>query len=228
MKVFPTTQTNEQLEALIAWTISKLGLLLKTQNWVCHVQICLSLSLSHPPIVTTTTFETHNKIRSTHNPKNHQEKKKKKTHEVEQCHRGSYSTFETHKQSQTIAHNHYQNQINHLYHNKIGSTHNPKNHPKKKKKKRPMKQSNVIMVATVWVCVCEIEREKTTNLVKLWPWVPWMRLKRVKGGNWDRVDQPWIWGRWCWWLVFFFFLFFFFFFFLCGDGCLCVWEFLKV
>ena len=152
MKVFPTTQTNEQLEALIAWTISKQGLLLKTRNWVCHVQICLSLSLSHPPIVTTTTFETHNKIRSTHNPKNHQEKKKKK---------------------------------------------------------RPMKQSNVITVATVWVCVCEIEREKTTNLVKLWPWVPWMRLKRVKGGNWDRVDQPWIWGRWCWWLVFFFFFFFF-------------------
>ena len=110
-------------------------------------------------------------------------KKKKKTHEVEQCHRGGYSTFETHKQSQTTAHNHYQNQINHLYHNKIGSTHNPKNHPKKKKKKRPMKQSNVITVATVWVCVCEIEREKTTNLVKLWPWVPWMRLKRVKGGN---------------------------------------------
>ena len=59
MKVFPTTQTNEQLEASIAWTISKLGLLLglllKTQNWVCHVQICLSLSLPSTRSVQTIT-----------------------------------------------------------------------------------------------------------------------------------------------------------------------------
>ena len=52
--------------------------------------LSLSLSLSHPPIVTTTTFETHNKIRSTHNPKNHPKKKKKKTHEAKQCHHGGY------------------------------------------------------------------------------------------------------------------------------------------
>ena len=65
MNAFPTTQTNEQLEASIAWTISKLGLLLKTQNWVCHVQISLSLSLSRPPTITTSTFETHNQSQTT-------------------------------------------------------------------------------------------------------------------------------------------------------------------
>ena len=54
MKVFPTNQTNEQLETLIAWTIStdspkeKLGLLLKTQNWVSHLLSNFSLSLSLP------------------------------------------------------------------------------------------------------------------------------------------------------------------------------------
>ena len=58
--------------------------------------------------------------------KNHKKKKKKyETHEAKRCHRGGYSTFETHNQSQTTTHNHCQNQINHLYHNKIRSTHNP-------------------------------------------------------------------------------------------------------
>ena len=123
MKVFPTTQTNERLEASIAWTIStdspkvKLGLLLKTQNWVSHLLSNLSLSLFlslSPPTVTATTFETHN-------------------------------------QSQNKTHNHCQNQINNLYHNKIRSTYNPKAHPKKRKRKKKKRDPRSKTMSLRWL-----------------------------------------------------------------------------
>ena len=77
------------------------------------------------------------------------------------------TTFETHNQSQTTTHNHCRNQINHLYHNKIRSTHNKKPQKKKKKNTRPMKQSDVIAVATPPLKPITNHKPQHTTIVKI-------------------------------------------------------------
>ena len=82
---------------------------------------------NHKPQHTTTVeikLTTSTTTKSYQPKKPQRKKKKKKTHEVKQRHCGGYSTFKTYNQSQTTTHNHCKNQINHLYHNKIKSTHN--------------------------------------------------------------------------------------------------------
>ena len=64
-------------------------------------------------------------------------------------------------QLQTITHNHCQNQIIDLYQNKIRSTHNPKNHQKKKKKKTH--EAKWSHHSGLFRCVCETKREREDN-----------------------------------------------------------------